>query len=1080
MTALRLRLSGLLATLTLTGLVVGTPLVLLLAGRAFWVRGALPSGWSLAEVWSLVTRPDDGTLLVLLLVGLGWMAWAVLSLLVGVEVAAVARGVRAPHLPGLPQTTARRLVTTAMLLFLAAPQLPTATAVAAPPGPVASTQPAQPEPAREQASAAKATPRPDTIEHVVQRGESLWSIAKRHLGSGSRYTEIVALNHDLLGGRPSFLRPGWVLHLPAPASVAATASTYTVERGDTLSEIAEDLLGDADAYPSIVEASRDIEQPRGRRLIDPDVIDVGWTLNIPSAEPAPAASTDEPAPEAPTRMADEPAAPAAGPSVGEAQPPAVSAPQTPAATPTASPQAPTAPAAPQEASAPASITDAEDLDEAADAPAWQIAGLAGAGVTLAAGLWVALRRRRAAQFRSRRPGRMIAGTPPELAPYEKTIATLGRAAAPTVEFLDSALRRLAHRCADTQSPLPAVRAVELTDSHLLLHLADNNVVPPTPWEASEGGLVWRLAAGTDPDDIGALDSDLPAPYPLLVTCGTADDGGRWLANLEQAGITTITGPADVVADFARYLVAEVAVNTWSRDATVAYSGLGDGVHALNPRRITSHDPADLPATAADLLAATLTALDRNHDASPADPLSDIPTARAHQLGDELWDARLLVCAPADQTGAVAELLGVTATHPNATGTAVLALNTDAVPHAWRLEVDADRRLRAATPLPALAAVGLSAEDAEGCAALLEQAGTDDTEIPDLPGDTTVVDQAGQLHTDLVVPRSSDPTEPCASLLPAPDEEYVAVAATTAEDLAVLAPQIPQRVSAALDTDPGLDDDLRAWNSSDCPLPRLSVLGPITVRVGPTGDRSVSQGRSPQLTDLLVYLATRPNGATTREVAQALATPEPRVRKIITIARAWLGTNPRTGIPHIPDARHTQAAGRRGHPAYEAQDVLVDADLFRRLRVRAQARGAAGIADLEQALTLVRGVPFDELRENGGAWLYEGDRLDHILQAAIADVAHTVATARLHEGNTTAARTAAETALQAVPGDETAQLDLAAVLAAEGDHQAARQHVRTSVCARSDDEDPIPADLTVRSSELIDAHGWLTPKQRPAV
>jgi len=60
------------------------------------------------------------------------------------------------------------------------------------------------------------------------------------------------------------------------ASAATTAqSTYTVKSGDTLSKIAKELLGDAQAYPEIFEANRD-------QLSDPDKIKPGQVLKIPA------------------------------------------------------------------------------------------------------------------------------------------------------------------------------------------------------------------------------------------------------------------------------------------------------------------------------------------------------------------------------------------------------------------------------------------------------------------------------------------------------------------------------------------------------------------------------------------------------------------------------------------------------------------------------------------------------------------------------------------------------------------------------------------------------------------------------
>jgi nucleoid-associated protein YgaU len=59
------------------------------------------------------------------------------------------------------------------------------------------------------------------------------------------------------------------------ATSGAHATTYTVKAGDTLSKIAKEHLGDANAYTAIFEANRD-------QLTDPDKIKPGQVLKIPA------------------------------------------------------------------------------------------------------------------------------------------------------------------------------------------------------------------------------------------------------------------------------------------------------------------------------------------------------------------------------------------------------------------------------------------------------------------------------------------------------------------------------------------------------------------------------------------------------------------------------------------------------------------------------------------------------------------------------------------------------------------------------------------------------------------------------
>jgi nucleoid-associated protein YgaU len=68
---------------------------------------------------------------------------------------------------------------------------------------------------------------------------------------------------DVVGGSSS-----------TPTRESATARTYTVVKGDSLSKIAQRLLGDADRWREIHDANRD-------QIRDPDLIQPGQVLKLP-------------------------------------------------------------------------------------------------------------------------------------------------------------------------------------------------------------------------------------------------------------------------------------------------------------------------------------------------------------------------------------------------------------------------------------------------------------------------------------------------------------------------------------------------------------------------------------------------------------------------------------------------------------------------------------------------------------------------------------------------------------------------------------------------------------------------------
>lgn len=1168
------RLAGLAATLTLVAVVAGLPAVLLAIG-ADPLPNKVPT-WD--AIQNALASPDDGTLFLNAIAVIAWIAWAFMAISVLVEILAALRGVRTPQLPALPglrlsQGAARSLVATAALLFIAAPALlqpgspgtTGASAVEPSAATHASTTQSLPDhlstdargPAtdrsdrsgRHAAHHAGNQHRPATRSHTVGPGETLWSIARTHLGDGARYLEIVELNRDLLGKDPGFLEIGWVLQVPdinnsgdqddgADVLVGIDLEdgerVVTVKAHDTLSEIADAELDDPHAYPEIFEASKNITQPGGAHLTDPDMIDVGWTLVIPDNATTGSSSGGD------TGKGGAGPEDAGGVGLGleqsgEHDPPPLEEPTTPRADPPADTRdgpLDTAPGGDDDRGDSVRGTETVDQDGVLHAP-WQLIGLTGGGAVLAAGLYLELKARRRAQWRARRPGRAVAVPGPELAPVEKTISTTGAAAAVTVEFMDEALRRLAGQHARHARPMPAVAAVELNDHHLVLHLTEA-ITLDAPWEGTADALHWRCGSAVDLDSLGPAVEELvdqPFPYPMLVTVGSSDEGAVWLLNCEELAAVTISGDQTYVRDFARYLAAELAVNPWSEGMMVDCVGIAEEVAPMGRDRIRYHRTGAAGDQAAEILADAVAAIDRCEKSN-----TDVVTGRIAQTGADVWPARLLLvnaihpgqsdepqdraeARPADartdagtDAGSVAstapepsslpDLLRLTLDHTGHTGTAVViagaANHGSAEVPSTVLHITSTGRIQLHEAGLDLIAVRLSSDEAHGCAALLAQ--SEDLSDTEMPVDETAEDgweaytnQSGSLRTEYTLPRRSttetatgvatlshpddaDPDEDSEqddhpdSVLTGADEDYVTGAAATAEDLAALAPEVSVSVRAKVEAaNLTLDDDVAAWFNPRSNRPKLTLLGPVVAQAH--GKALVE--RKAYFTELLTYLALRRrHGATPDEVADAFNLKPPKVRGYVKVVRDWLGTNPATGTKHLPDATDAPATKRSGVNVYQVDDgLLIDADLFRRLWSRGQSRGPAGIHDLRQALDLVAGRPFDQLRKGAWSWLLEGDRTDLHMQAAVADVAHLVATHGLTTGDLDLARYAVEKAMLAAPDEDTTQFNRAALAAAEGFPEEAERILREEVCNRSDNGHA-PLDLTARANAILSNRDWL--------
>jgi hypothetical protein len=302
------------------------------------------------------------------------------------------------------------------------------------------------------------------------------------------------------------------------------------------------------------------------------------------------------------------------------------------------------------------------------------------------------------------------------------------------------------------------------------------------------------------------------------------------------------------------------------------------------------------------------------------------------------------------------------------------------------------------------------------------------------------------------------------VLPHDDEAYLRDAATTREDLQALAPRVDEtRRSAIVEADDTLETDLAAWRDPESLTPKLVLLGPLELRAH--GQRPPK--RIGYYTEIAAFLATREHGATAEQIAAAFDVATATIYSRLTVVRNWLGSNPLTGGKYLPDSTQSDAGKARGVGVYECDGLLVDADLFRRLRARGEALGEHdGIACLQAALSLVQGPPFDQAREGGYGWLADTP-LHHYLTAAIVDVAHTVHLHHLHAANLEQARAAAETALRAAPYEDTPRLDLVAVMRAAGHGEEADRYLREEICNRSDDGEA-PDDLPQRTQALVRA------------
>ncbi|MHC3392792.1 LysM peptidoglycan-binding domain-containing protein [Streptomyces lavendulocolor] len=783
-TAARL-IRALFALVALVALLAGVPTVLL-------GIGVLPDhvpGFD--EITAALTSPDSGQLFLGAVTLIGWYGWLSFVVSVVLETGAALRNVRAPRIRmlGGSQQLAGALVGGILVL------LPTGTAMASPasaaPATVATvTADAHSAAATATKAAASSSAAWDGPVHHVQDGDTLWDIAEKRLGAGIEWHRIVDVNEgvrqadgSLVTPDTTVLQPGWILRLPADASpapstdqdgarpqtsgsTAATDQTHTVRAGETLTGIAEDELGDADAYPRIVEANKGVKQDDGRVLADPDEIYPGWKLQIPAAASTDDSDQSDSAPEKAQPPHEQPAAPDQAeerPGAEQTQPPGQGADkgdkgetaQTPGqgadkdrqggGQPTARPDTPTeqpavqSPAPDREREqhgTPTQTPETDETAETADSGDQSVRTIAATGSILAAAVLAVVATRRARQQRRRRPKRRIPMPSGATADFEKQLRVASDITG--IALADRALRTLAANCLQAGRPLPEVEAMRITARGIELHLAA--VTPPVaPFTENEGNpTVWtcpaRGAALLDEDEA----ADVTVPYPALVSLGETEDGDAVLVNLEAIGLLRLAGsPADVRAVMLA-LAVELASSRLAPDTQIVLAGAGSDLHHLYPDQIEHH--AEIGTATTDLQA---------HDAFQRQALADgghdhLRAARLSEDGGDTWIPRILIATAPPTGAAAAELEDLLASRPRTAVAVVTAAGGELdLPGAWTLPAQPGSSVE----LPDLGlAVKLQHLDADSYDRLVQliatSSRTDDVPPPPWTGHTGPADTNG--------------------------------------------------------------------------------------------------------------------------------------------------------------------------------------------------------------------------------------------------------------------------------------------------------------------------------------------------
>ncbi|NLC98538.1 MAG: LysM peptidoglycan-binding domain-containing protein, partial [Actinomycetales bacterium] len=600
-------------------------LVMLIVGPPMALVTTIGNPWP-AEGISLDAPLTDGAIMGALAV-LVWVLWAQLMVCIVVEFAAAFTGDRVggrvPFALGAQQQFARKLVTLILAGSIAVPVLTMASSAMATADAHASTPvstQAESDPAAEEAEKTSNETRESHASVTVMRGDTLWAIAENELGDGSRWTEIAELNANRdMGDGSTFdsgrlIRPGWELIIPSTSQPAAEQKEsnpvdHLVTKGDTLSHIALAELGDANRWPELFEASKDIDQPHP--LVDPDLIYPGQRIVSKGSATTQAANPEPSAKISPTPKGDGSEPLPALESTSQDLIDELNVTQKSSTLPDLTTSA-------------LSVPTVEQDDQ--QLPGWVLPAFLGAGALLAAAVGFRLRQRRAAAARSRECGEVPETTPATVRRTEASIAVAGRPAEQVVAELDVVMAWIATTCLALGRDVPQLNTIEVNATHIALHWH-------TPEEtidrftSKNGHMTWVTDRG---QEWTLEDVTTDRPWPLVVAIGN-DNDATWLLNFESTNVA-LTGDPDRNTAFIRHIVAGLAHSPWSRQVQLDVDQTLAPSTGFNPDRIQVHHNLD------DVIAHDAVNVGYDIASRLAEPEARIATARVQGTDPDGWPA----------------------------------------------------------------------------------------------------------------------------------------------------------------------------------------------------------------------------------------------------------------------------------------------------------------------------------------------------------------------------------------------------------------------------------------------------------